>query len=430
MSYLLTLPCICLVDNTQTQNKLGMKQGFLTFLFLIAALSASAQSAKVVGYLPWWRFYVSDQLEYCKLTHLNICFANPDSAGNLAISGISDITSDALADNPDIKICISLAGGALDAQQAATWSNLIDIPANRPAFISKIVNFVVENNLHGVDVDLEWDHVTIGYSDFVVELDAALTAQNKMLTAALPNQTLFENINADALAAFDFINIMSYDATGPWAPAVPGQHSSMEFAQTGISFWMDSVGIDGDKLTLGVPFYAYNFGDPGYTYALSYAEMVTMDPANAMLDQVDTIFYNGIPTIKAKVGLANSQVGGIMIWELGQDLYDQNSLLGAIHDEFTALNVLTTGLCGNTVGNDDLLGANINLYPNPADDALVIQTKIAGDIVIFDIMGRAVTAQKQVSDGSTIDVSSLGSGYYLLRLSTDAGFALRSFIKG
>lgn len=360
-----------------------MKQGFLTFLFFIAALSASAQTAKVVGYLPWWRFYVSDQLEYCKLTHLNICFANPDADGNLLINGLSDITSDALADNPEIKIFISLAGAGLDAQQAATWSSLIDIPANRPAFIQKIVNYVVSNNLDGVDVDLEWNHVTVGYSDFVVELDAALIAENKMLTAALPNQTLFENINEAALAAFDFINIMSYDATGPWAPAVPGQHSSMEFAQTGLDFWMDSVGITGDRLTLGVPFYGYNFGDPGYTYALSYAEIVTLDPANAQLDQIDTLFYNGIPTIKAKVGLANSQVGGIMIWELGQDLFDQNSLLGAIHDEFTALNVLTTGLCGNTVANEDVAGMGFTIYPNPAEEALIIQTKLSGNLVFL-----------------------------------------------
>ncbi len=97
--------------------------------------------------------------------------------------------TDARSDNPDIIICISFAGGGVSPEQAEDWSNLIDVPANRPAFISKIVDYVLTNNLDGVDIDLEWDHVTSGYSGFVTELDTALNRQNKILTAALPNQT-------------------------------------------------------------------------------------------------------------------------------------------------------------------------------------------------------------------------------------------------
>ena len=145
----------------------------------------------------------------------------------------------------------------------------------------------------------------------------------KYLSAAFPNQTLFGNVSKAALEAFDFINIMSYDATGPWSPASPGQHSSYSYSTKGINFWKNNVGIPGDKLNLGVPFYGYDFIDPSTVNAVTYGSMVALDKSYAELDQVGTAYYNGRPTIEAKVELASNEVGGIMIWEIGQDSFDE-----------------------------------------------------------------------------------------------------------
>lgn len=304
-------------------------------------------AAMVVGYLPYYRFYLNDKIDYCKLTHLNLAFANPDINGNIIMPSISSVISKAKSENPNIVICISLAGGGLSSNQSSYWSNLIDIPSNRPNFISNIVDYVLANNLDGVDVDLEWSHVTSGYSDFVVELDAALNGHDKLLTVAFP-QIRYNNVTDAALSAFDFINIMSYDATGPWSPLSPGQHSSFQFAADAVNFWNTTVGIPAKKLTLGVPFYGYNFISSATVTTFTYNEMVMENANNANLDQVGTSFYNGRSTIKAKVNLANTKsLGGIMIWEIGQDSYDEYSLLKTIHDEYTTLGIKTTGLCGN-----------------------------------------------------------------------------------
>jgi len=327
----------------------------ITILFLYSCSSTSNdempvltnQKAKIVGYLPVYNFSVSNKIEYCKLTHLNLSFANPDSEGNIIMANVNEVMADAVSDNPNIVIFISLAGGALTSEQAINWSNLIDIPANRPAFINKIVEYVVLNNFDGVDLDLEWSHVTSGYSDFAVELDAALTAKNKLFSAALPCLTLFPNINAKALQAFDFINIMAYDATGPWRPAESGQHSSFEFAKSGIDFWKKTVGIDASKLTLGVPFYGYTFNSSTSANSFKYADMVLLNNSNADVDKLGNSFYNGRPTIKRKVDLASKEVGGIMIWQLAQDSFDQYSLLKTIHEKYSNLGVRTTELCGN-----------------------------------------------------------------------------------
>lgn len=339
--------------------KTNTLKGKVLFIALLLMLSCSKDDnivevkvendkiAKVVGYLPSYRFFLNDKIDYCKLTHLNLAFANPDSDGNLIMPDISTVTSKARTNNPNIVICISLAGGALTTEQATSWSDLIDIPANRPAFIQKIVNYVLDNNLDGVDVDLEWSHVTSGYSDFVIELNDALDEHNKLITVAFP-QTLYSNVTNAALDAFDFINIMSYDATGPWQPSNPGQHSSINFSKDGINFWNKTVGIPAEKLTLGVPFYGYNFIDASTAVSFTYSQIIQENVNNANLDRVGNSYYNGIPTIKSKVNLAyNSSLGGIMIWELGQDSFDEYSLLKTIHEEFTKLGVKTSGLCGN-----------------------------------------------------------------------------------
>ena len=300
--------------------------------------------ARVVGYLPSYRFDSNEKIDYCKLTHLNLAFANPGSNGKLIINDFSGVVVRARNENNNIKIYISIGGGYLTDEQASIWSNSIDIKDNRPIIINEIVNFVVDNSLDGVDVDLEWQYVTSGYSNFVIELKSALSAKGKGMTAALPGTTKFDNITQEALQTFDFINIMAYDFTGPWNPTASGQHSSYNNAVESINFWKNT-GISQSKLTLGVPFYGYDFSNSSNVTSFTFGQMVSTNNSYSEIDNVDMKFYNGRPTIKSKVKLASEQVSGIMIWELGQDSFSDYSLLKTIHKEYNNLGFKTSGLC-------------------------------------------------------------------------------------
>ena len=302
------------------------------------------KSARLVGYLPSYRFDSNEKIDYCKLTHLNLAFANPGSNGKLIINDFSGVVVRARNENNNIKIYISIGGGYLTDEQASIWSNSIDIKDNRPIIINEIVNFVVDNSLDGVDVDLEWQYVTSGYSDFVIELKSALSAKGKSMTAALPGTTKFDNITEEALQTFDFINIMAYDFTGPWNPTASGQHSSYNNAVESINFWKNT-GISQSKLTLGVPFYGYDFSNSSNVTSFTFGQMVSTNNSYSEIDNVDMKFYNGRPTIKSKVKLASEQVSGIMIWELGQDSFSDYSLLKTIHKEYNNLGFKTSGLC-------------------------------------------------------------------------------------
>ena len=63
-------------------------QKMLPFLLLFALQTASAQAFKVIGYLPTYRFNWLNDIEFDRLTHVNIAFANPDSLGNLSCGGV------------------------------------------------------------------------------------------------------------------------------------------------------------------------------------------------------------------------------------------------------------------------------------------------------------------------------------------------------
>ncbi len=238
-----------------------------------------------------------------------------------------------------------------------------------------------------------------------------------MFTVALPAIYRYPEITNDALKVFDFINLMAYDATGTWSPNKPGQHSSYNFAKQSINYWKNQ-GVPKDKLVLGVPFYGYNFDDKNDVFSFTYATMVNKNTANADIDQVGKAYYNGRPTIEKKVELASKEVSGIMIWELGQDRYDDYSLLTTIHNKFTKLEKITTGLCGNVVSIDEIDNNYTKIYPNPATDIITIENNNRDEleITIANIYGQKLLTNSINQIGVTnINIAHIPRGMYLIR---------------
>ena len=99
-----------------------MKRILFSILFFSFLNPIFSQDNLVVGYLPYYRFPLSDNIEYEKLTHLCIAFANPDAQGNLDAGGedIQPIVD--AAHNADVIVLLSLAGGALSNEWATNWA--------------------------------------------------------------------------------------------------------------------------------------------------------------------------------------------------------------------------------------------------------------------------------------------------------------------
>ncbi|MFN3404169.1 MAG: glycosyl hydrolase family 18 protein [Cytophagaceae bacterium] len=287
---------------------------------------------KVVGYLPNWGNFSTNasQVDYSKITHLFIAFVNPSgsSADLSPTNGLSEVVT--LAHTNNVKVFVSFGGGTVTNQYREYLK-----PENRAQLVQKFIDLAVNYNLDGLDCDLEGAAIDENYESFVTELKAGLVTHNKQLSAALALWTA-NKVSNTALAAFDFINLMAYDATGCWNPQNPGQHSPYEQAVNEINYWHITRGVAKEKIILGVPFYGYHFNNNNCN-SVTYRNITASFPGSQNNDVVypqggGTIFYNGIPTIKSKTNLAWESAGGIMIWELTQDATGANSLLSAIDE--------------------------------------------------------------------------------------------------
>ncbi len=102
----------------------------------------------------------------------------------------------------------------------------------------------------------------------------------------------------------------------------------------------------------------------------------------------------------------------------------------------TAVNVVgesekSAEACGKTMddGVEELVSA-FNVYPNPVNDKLYIETEVEiEEVSIFDIYGRRQELSAVSCQPSAIDVSNLNSGVYFVKIVTENGEVVKRFVK-
>lgn len=302
---------------------------FCVLFLLSASLQNTYSQFRIVGYLNTWDNFPhnAQNIDFTKITHLNIAFANPDKTGNLtAFPGLATVVNNAHA--KQVKVLMSLGGADLGGTDK-NWK-LLTAPGRVDSFCRKLLVYVQQNNLDGLDVDLEGNIIGNNYGNFIQVLSAVLKPNGKLVTAAVA--TWFaDQVPASTFNYFDFVNIMSYDATGPWEPDNPGPHAPYSMAVSDLKFWA-SKGLPQNKAGLGVPFYGWGFYNKASENEYAYGDLITQYPGAENADKItDTVYYNGMPTIIKKTKLAKQKAGGIMIWQLTEDAQGANSLLNAIN---------------------------------------------------------------------------------------------------
>lgn len=308
----------------------------LWFLSPVQSQGLRAQTPfRIVGYYSL-QAAMTDSLHtvpFDKLTHINLWFLNPDSAGNFKqdLSPLLPFVDAAHAKN--VKVLASIGGGSSQPQYHSLLKE-----DKRKMLVDKLVTIVQQYKLDGIDVDLEGSNIDENYENFVTELAAALHSRNKLITAAIAVYYK-EALSDKALAQYDFVNVMSYDRTGPWRPEKPGPHSTYAHAAEDLNYFGIERKIPKEKMTLGVPFYGYGYGPELTSPAISmnYGQIAAQFPGAESLDEIKMpdgkiLYYNGIPTIKQKTALAKEKASGIMIWQVKGDAQGKSSLLRAINE--------------------------------------------------------------------------------------------------
>jgi GH18 family chitinase len=295
-------------------------------LLAIIATSCAPQPAsepkfRIIAYAT--EAVIPSVIPYEQLTHINYAFLIPNNDGTFAPL-LNPRKLDEIVETGHqrgVKVVISVGGWGWDQQFETVSAD----PATRSIFIQNLVQFVADHKLDGVDMDWEFPKTGSKFLELMTELRAALP-KDKLLTAAVVayGDKNGAGFPAEAFAAVDFINVMTYD--GP-------DHGSMEQFEQGLDYWT-ARGAKPEQLVMGVPFYAHIEGQAKMV-GQSYAKIVKADPAAAQLDRFDYYgmmqVYNGIPTVQAKTRLALEKASGIMFWTLEQDAPGELSLVKAIY---------------------------------------------------------------------------------------------------
>lgn len=313
---------------------------FIAFFLVMSAIMVSCTKKSVVAQEPKFRVlgYLHsygnnwhtdiETIDLSRITDLNLAFFNPDAAGNFSVNENVRAAIEK-AQSQKVRVFFSIGGGGAPAHIGELLKD-----DKRAMLVSKLVALADTYNFDGVDVDLENELINAQYASFINELSIALKPKKKLMTAALASWNS-NKISDVTLQQFDFINIMSYDKTGPWNLSRPGPHSPVSMAVADFNYYHTTRKIPAERLLIGLPFYGYGFG-ANAPESIHYKDIIAQYPGAENSDSVSVtgggkIYYNGVTSIREKVTFARqNKAAGVMIWELKQDARGAGALLKVI----------------------------------------------------------------------------------------------------
>lgn len=289
---------------------------------------------KVIGYLMG-RNVDTTSIPFQYLTHINFAFAIPakNGGGLEALRNADKLTALVKKAHANgVKVFISIGGWSIGdgGGDDSRFHRLAESAGERNFFVMKTMELVRRFNLDGVDVDWEYPDIENRSAEDNVllmrQLGDSLHAINKELTAAVVHYgNQGEGTKDEIFKIVDWLNLMAYDDD----KGQPVPHSPYSLAERSINYWVKERGLPPEKAVLGLPFY----GKPRRQNLSHYKDLVAAG-ADPMMDEFDSVYYNGIATIKQKTELAmNEGLAGVMIWEISQDTQDDHSLLKAISEQ-------------------------------------------------------------------------------------------------
>ena len=289
--------------------------------------TAEAMSSKrIVGYFPWWESGDIDSIDYTKLTDIIYFHIWPNSDGSLNTTDINyDInnlhTIRDRAHAAGVNVLISAGGWGVSGGFPAMAAD----PIARANFVINIENFLTTHNLDGIDIDWEPIDTEIKKDNFVLllsDLSAALQPDGKFVTVAVNAERV--ELRASTVNSLSWINIMAYDMN--WNSA---EHSTFSDAVAALDRY-EANGIPKEKLVLGVPFYGRS---SEWSSEMKYEDIVSTCAPSSNQNYCDGHYFNGIDLVQQKAQyVLDNGYDGVMVWNLGQDTYDQTSLLNAINE--------------------------------------------------------------------------------------------------
>lgn len=284
------------------------------------AAAADESSFIVSGYLPWYRTADWSPEAIGPVTDLIFFGVGLHADGRLNAEALTNDVADRLhaarrANGCRLLLCVG-GGGRSEGFNVATADE-----TSRDRLCASLVELCRTHELDGVDFDWEYpkgDRQLQALSQVLSDTKERLGANSVVSVAQSP----WHDFGVGVYRAVDRVHVMSYNHRHPQARF---EESRRDIER------MLSYGCPAGKLVLGLPFYGRNVRGRTKTFE----ELAGFGRLNPQADMLLGYAFNGRETVRAKTRYALEQnLGGIMVWELGQDVTDPEvSLLRAIELE-------------------------------------------------------------------------------------------------
>ena len=428
----------------------------------------SAQPIVAAYYRSWKNLPSPDKIEFNNLTHIIQAFAYPDTLGSIHyLAGVPNSNLIQAAHLANKKILLSFGGQA----NSDGFGVMTSDSSYRSNFINNVVNILSANNYDGIDIDWEYPSNQQGkqLTTLVTELRQKFDSLNShwLITLAVPPTSYYgQNFQYESMINYvDWFSIMTYGYhgsfsghSGPLAPLYQSPLDNDGAVSFSVGYMYYTRKIPQNKLLLGIPFFGLSFNTAGlykpFTGSvpdLSFADAMDSLKSggwNYNWDTVSSVPYlqnnshTGLITFDDTISVRlkteysfTKNLGGVMVWALDQDMFNNNDPL------LETIGNTIRNHVGTSVEYDNLNGpASFNLYnnyPNPFNPSTIIKFSLGENtrvkLIIYDVMGREI--ETLLNDSFTIgihsvnfDGSRLPSGIYFYVLSSGTNTLCKKMI--
>ena len=282
----------------------------------------------VAAYLPEWRYEGAHWETIAQHTTHLILFS-------LEISPSGGITAVDRFPRPSLyaeartatqqhncKLLICFGGNG----RSSGFAPMTRFKSTRTTFLNNLQRFMDKYQLDGVDYNWEYPGYQMGRGylspekvekeyrgllDLLKETRQVLGTNKTITMSYYPDgrqEALL--VEKEATKYVDLFHAMAYDKGG--------QHSTMELFEKATT---QALSIFGPQhranVTIGLPFYGRSVKTGDWK---SYEDLVQQNVLTNGMNQINDQYFNGVDMIRQKVRHGVQQgVGGVMIWEVGQD---------------------------------------------------------------------------------------------------------------
>lgn len=411
---------------------------------------------KIFGFNPYWVGTAFNSYDYSLLSTVAYFSyeVNPQTGSYNSIYAwkTTDLVPTAQAKGVKVVLAVTNFGSTAN-------TTLLNNPRAKQTLVDSLIALVKLRKADGVNIDFETvpaatrDSLSKFMRDLSVKMKAALPGS--VLSIDLPAVDWSNAFDVKAMEPFvdDFL-IMGYDyyysgstKAGPVAPL----NGSSLFGNLSISKSVDDYldkGIPAAKLILAVPYYGRNWAtvsdQPGaatsgtvasasrlFSVAKNEArqhgrrwsvEAATPYYVYQQNGQWNQTWYDDFESLSLKYKTANAKrLGGAGIWALSYDGTEPD-LKNALIYHFTDAPPLTSLL---PPPPSEL----VEIYPNPStrQQGATLRGSVSSFYKLTDVLGNTLLSG-QIAGESTLDLSGLLPGLYLLNIQQPSGWTTRKLI--